>query len=125
MPRQEWIVKPINLQALLEPIDPIYRVTDKLSVIGEVLGEVKPKLSPVLQKFLEVIAPKLTFKILQSDQFYNELLKRDRTSGMDILLPIPAKADQAGIRQNTNAAQTALERGGLQTGPDYLRHSEF
>ena len=84
----EWIVKPINLQAILEPIDPIYRLTDRLSVIGDVLDEVKPKLSPVLQKFLEVIASKLTFRILQSDQFYNELLKRDRTSGMDILLPI-------------------------------------
>ena len=59
----DWVIRPTNLQELLEPIDPIYKVTDKLSVIREVLDEVKPKLSsPLLRKFIENIAPTLTFR---------------------------------------------------------------
>jgi UDP-N-acetylglucosamine:LPS N-acetylglucosamine transferase len=73
---------------LLEPIDPVYKVTDKLSAIREVLDEVKPKLNPMFQKLLENIAPRLTFRVLQSDQFYNEMLKRGVRGGLDMILPI-------------------------------------
>lgn len=83
-----WIVKATNLQEILEPIDPIYKVTDKLSTIREVLDEVKPKLNPRLQRVLENVAPRLTFRAMQSDQFYNEMLKRGVSSGLDIMLPI-------------------------------------
>lgn len=113
-----WTIKSTNLQALLEPIDPIYKFTDKLSVIREVLDEMKPKLTPPFQKLLETIAPRLTFKVLQSDQFYNEMLKRGATGNLDVILPIL----QAFIRLSSRRITALLRQHWLTPGnkPDMV-----
>lgn len=114
----EWTIKATNLQEILEPIDPIYKVTDKLSAIRETIDEVKPKLSPLFQRLLETIAPKLTFKVLQSDQFYNEMLKRGVRNGLDILLPIL----QNFIRLSSSKIMALLKEHWLSSGnkPDLV-----
>ena len=63
----EWVVRPVNLQKLLEPIDPVYRIT---------------------QRILQGRASKKSFKPIQLQDVYNSALKRGATYGMGALLPV-------------------------------------
>ena len=69
-----WRIKPVNLQKLLEPADPVHRITEKLS---------RP-----LHKYLVPLAPRLSFRPFQTQDIYNTALKRGVTFGLGAILPI-------------------------------------
>jgi len=70
----DWVVVPVDLQKLLEPIDPVHRLTLKLT------GS--------LRRWLVPVAPRLRLAPLQSQDIYNTALKRGATRGMGAILPI-------------------------------------
>lgn len=70
----EWTVVPVDLQKLLEPIDPVHRLTLKLT------GSLRRLLVPV--------APRLKLAPIQAQDIYNSALKRGATRGMGAILPI-------------------------------------
>jgi 1,2-diacylglycerol 3-beta-galactosyltransferase len=67
----DWLIIPVDLQKLLEPIDPVYRMTLRLT------GSLK--------RFL---APRFTLSPIQAQDIYNTALKRGATRGMGAILPI-------------------------------------
>ncbi|ALK10955.1 glycosyltransferase [Blastochloris viridis] len=69
-----WCIKPVNLQKLLEPADPVHQITEKLS---------RP-----LHKYLVPLAPRLSFRPFQTQDIYNVALKRGVTFGLGAILPI-------------------------------------
>jgi 1,2-diacylglycerol 3-beta-galactosyltransferase len=70
----DWTVVPVDLQKLLEPIDPVHWLTLKLT------GS--------LRRWLVPIAPKLKLQAMQAQDIYNTALKRGATRGMGAILPI-------------------------------------
>ncbi|WP_170976608.1 glycosyltransferase [Rhizobium sp. FKL33] len=70
----EWTVVPVDLQKLLEPIDPVHRLTQKIT------GS--------LQKILLPVAPRLPIAPIQAQDIYNNALKRGATRGLGAILPI-------------------------------------
>ena len=72
-----WTVVPVDLQALLEPIDPVYRLTQRLT------GSIKRLLLPV--------APGLSMEPIQAQDIYNNALRRGVTTGMATILPVLQK----------------------------------
>lgn len=71
---RSWRIRPLNLQKLLEPADPVHRITEKLS---------RP-----LHKYLVPLAPRLSFRPFQTQDIYNTALKRGVTFGLGAILPI-------------------------------------
>lgn len=69
-----WVVEPVDLQKLLEPIDPVYRLTVKLT------GS--------LTRWLVPVAPRLKLAPLQAQDIYNTALRRGATRGMGAILPV-------------------------------------
>jgi hypothetical protein len=69
-----WTVTPVDLQNLLEPIDPVYRMTRLLT------GSIKKLLLPV--------APTLSMEPWQAQDIYNSALKRGVTTGIGTILPV-------------------------------------
>ena len=88
----DWVVLPVDLQKLLEPIDPIHRLTRKLT------GSLKRLLIPV--------APNLVLSPLQAQDIYNGALKRGATRGMGTILPIL----QSFIRRYSAQIEALLEQ---------------
>lgn len=70
----DWIVKPVDLQKLLEPVDPIHRTT-KLIV-------------STLQNVLEPMATKLNLAPMQAQDVYNAAHRRGIKLGMKAALPL-------------------------------------
>ncbi len=70
----EWTVVPVDLQNLLEPIDPVHKLTRYLT------GS--------LNRLLPPIAEKLAFAPMQAQDIYNNALKRGATYGMGAFLPV-------------------------------------
>ncbi len=70
-----WKVTPVDLQALLEPIDPVYKLTRRVT------GSLKRLLKPVAPS-LSAIEP------WQAQDIYNSALKRGVTTGMGAILPV-------------------------------------
>lgn len=70
----DWRVRPVDLQKLLEPVDPVHRLTQRIT------GSLKRLLLP--------IAPGLVLAPLQAQDIYNTALKRGATRGMGTILPI-------------------------------------
>jgi len=70
----DWTVVAVDLQKLLEPIDPVHWLTMKLT------GS--------LRRWLVPVAPKLSFQPMQAQDIYNTALKRGATRGMGAILPI-------------------------------------
>ena len=69
-----WIVTPVDLQNLLEPIDPVYRLTRQLT------GSLKKLLTPM--------SPNFSMEPLQAQDIYNNALKRGVTTGLGSILPV-------------------------------------
>jgi 1,2-diacylglycerol 3-beta-galactosyltransferase len=88
----DWHVEPVDLQKLLEPIDPVHRLTLKLT------GSLKRWLVPV--------ASRLTLAPLQAQDIYNTALKRGATRGMGAILPIL----QSFIRRYAPQIEALLEQ---------------
>jgi hypothetical protein len=70
----DWSVVPVDLQQLLEPIDPVNRLTRRLT------GSLKRLLVPV--------APNIDFADWHAQDIYNTALKRGTTRGLGTILPI-------------------------------------
>lgn len=70
----DWRVLPVDLQKLLEPVDPVYRLTRRLT------GSLRRLLMPV--------APGLELEPLHAQDVYNRALKQGVTRGLGTLLPI-------------------------------------
>ncbi|CAN7397753.1 glycosyltransferase [Rhizobium sp. LjRoot254] len=70
----DWRIVPVDLQKLLEPIDPVHRLTRR--VTGS------------LQRLLIPVAPKLNLSGWQAQDIYNTALKRGTTRGLGAILPI-------------------------------------
>ncbi|MBX9455812.1 MAG: hypothetical protein KL863_07160 [Rhizobium sp.] len=70
----DWQVVPVDLQKLLEPIDPINRLTRRLT------GS--------LQRLLVPVAPNFRMASWQAQDIYNTALKRGTTRGLGAILPI-------------------------------------
>lgn len=70
----EWNVVPVNLQTLLEPIDPVFRVSRQLT---------RP-----IKRILPTLAPGRTVEPWQAQDIYNNALKRGVTTGMGAFLPV-------------------------------------
>ncbi|MGV3552446.1 glycosyltransferase [Rhizobium sp.] len=70
----EWRIVPVDLQQLLEPIDPINRLTRRLN------GSLKRLLLP--------LAPNIQLANWQAQDIYNSALKRGTTRGLGTILPI-------------------------------------
>lgn len=70
----DWTVVPVDLQHLLEPIDPVNQLTRRLT------GSLKRLLLPV--------APNLRIANWQAQDIYNSALKRGTTRGLGAVLPI-------------------------------------
>ena len=69
-----WNVVPVDLQQLLEPIDPVNRLTRRLT------GS--------LQRLLVPVAPNFQMATWQAQDIYNTALKRGTTRGLGAILPI-------------------------------------
>jgi hypothetical protein len=69
-----WHVVPVDLQQLLEPIDPVNRLTRRLT------GS--------LQRLLVPVAPNFQMATWQAQDIYNSALKRGTTRGLGAILPI-------------------------------------
>ncbi|NJL08957.1 MAG: hypothetical protein HC900_12485 [Methylacidiphilales bacterium] len=95
-----WHVKPVDLQKLLEPADPIHRITKKIS---------RP-----LHKFLEPIAPNIAVAPVQAQDIYNTALKRGVTLGLGAIQPIL----QIYIELNAARIETILQRHWRQPGTE-------
>ena len=70
----DWRIVPVDLQRLLEPIDPVNRLTRRLT------GSLRRLLVPV--------APNIHFASWQAQDIYNTALKRGTTRGLGAILPI-------------------------------------
>lgn len=70
----DWHVVPVDLQQLLEPIDPVNRLTRRLN------GS--------LQRLLLPVAPNFQIAPWQAQDIYNTALKRGTTRGLGAILPI-------------------------------------
>lgn len=70
----DWRIIPVDLQHLLEPIDPVNRLTRSLN------GS--------LQRLLVPVAPNLQLANWQAQDIYNTALKRGTTRGLGTILPI-------------------------------------
>jgi hypothetical protein len=70
----DWLVTPVDLQNLLEPIDPVYRLTRQLT------GSLKKLLLPM--------SPHFSIEPLQAQDIYNSALKRGVTTGLGSILPV-------------------------------------
>lgn len=70
----DWQVVPVDLQQLLEPIDPVNRLTRRLT------GS--------LQRLLVPVAPNFQMATWQAQDIYNSALKRGTTRGLGAILPI-------------------------------------
>jgi 1,2-diacylglycerol 3-beta-galactosyltransferase len=70
----DWRVVPVDLQRLLEPIDPVNRLTRRLT------GSLKRLLVPV--------APNIKLSEWHAQDIYNTALKRGTTRGLGSILPI-------------------------------------
>jgi UDP-N-acetylglucosamine:LPS N-acetylglucosamine transferase len=70
----DWNVVPVDLQQLLEPIDPVNRLTRRLN------GS--------LQRLLLPVAPNIRIAPWQAQDIYNTALKRGTTRGLGAILPI-------------------------------------
>ena len=70
----DWRIVPVDLQKLLEPIDPVHRLTRR--VTGS------------LQRLLVPMAPRLHLSGFQAQDIYNTALKRGTTRGLGAILPI-------------------------------------
>lgn len=93
-----WHVKPVDLQKLLEPIDPIHRITRRIT---------RP-----LQRILGQIAPRIALEPVQAQDVYNTALKRGSTRGLGAILPIL----QAFIRHFALELEEILRRHWQQPG---------
>lgn len=87
-----WQIRPLDLQKLLEPIDPIHRITQRIT---------RP-----LQRVLQQIAPKLALEPVQAQDIYNTALKRGATRGLGAILPIL----QAFIRHYADELEEILRQ---------------
>ena len=70
----QWHVVPVDLQLLLEPIDPVNRLTRRLT------GS--------LQRLLVPVAPNFQMATWQAQDIYNTALKSGTTRGLGAILPI-------------------------------------
>ena len=70
----DWTIVPVDLQALLEPIDPVNRLTRRLT------GSLNRLLLPV--------APNVKLPPWQAQDIYNSALKSGTTRGLGAILPI-------------------------------------
>lgn len=70
----DWTIVPVDLQALLEPIDPVNRLTRRLT------GS--------LNRLLVPVAPNFSLPHWQAQDIYNNALKRGTTRGLGAILPI-------------------------------------
>ncbi|WP_160140477.1 glycosyltransferase [Blastochloris tepida] len=95
-----WHVKPVDLQKLLEPADPIHRLTNTIS---------RP-----LHRFLEPIAPNLTVGPVQAQDIYNTALKRGVSLGLGAIQPIL----QMYIELNAPKIEAILQRHWRQPGAE-------
>jgi hypothetical protein len=86
----DWTVIPVDLQKLLEPIDPVHRLTR--AVTGS------------LSKLLTPVAPRISMEPWQAQDIYNNALKRGATRGMGTILPVL----QAFIRRQSNDIERLL-----------------
>lgn len=62
----EWSVNPVNLQDLLQSLDPVHKTTQ------------------IVSKSLRKFKPDTPFKVTQAQDFYNALLKKGSTRGMSM-----------------------------------------
>jgi 1,2-diacylglycerol 3-beta-galactosyltransferase len=88
----DWRVIPVDLQQLLEPIDPVYRLTRRVT------GSLKRLLLP--------IAPNIALEPWQAQDIYNNALKRGATRGLGAILPIL----QGFIRRFSAEIETLLAK---------------
>ena len=70
----DWRIVPVDLQKLLEPIDPVHRLTQR--VTGS------------LQRLPKMVASKLSLSSWHAQDIYNTALKRGTTRGLGTILPI-------------------------------------
>jgi 1,2-diacylglycerol 3-beta-galactosyltransferase len=99
----QWTVVPVDLQKLLEPIDPVHRLTQKIT------GSLKKILLPV--------APRLPIAPIQAQDIYNNALKRGATRGLGTILPIL----QGFIRRfSADIERLLVERWRAQPRPDLV-----
>ncbi|MCV3765364.1 glycosyltransferase [Rhizobium sp. TRM95796] len=99
----DWTVVPVDLQKLLEPIDPVHRLTQKIT------GSLKKILLPV--------APRLPIAPIQAQDIYNNALKRGATRGLGTILPIL----QGFIRRfSAEIERLLVERWRVEPRPDLV-----
>lgn len=70
----DWTVVPVDLQHLLEPVDPVHRVTARVT---------RP-----LRQWLAPVAPNLRFGPVQSQSVYNAALRHGVTYSCGVVLPM-------------------------------------
>ena len=88
----EWTIRPVDLQKLLEPVDPVHWVTRKVS--------------RSLQKVLQPAWPRMAFEPLQSQEIYNKALRSGATYGFDAFLPML----KMYIRRTSRPMEALLQR---------------
>jgi hypothetical protein len=100
-----WIVRPVDLQKVLEPIDPVHRLTQRVS--------------QSLHRLLVPVAPKFHFAPWQAQDIYNNALKRGATQGLGTILPI-LQAFVRGFSSEIEALLVARWRDPALERPDLV-----
>ena len=70
----EWEIVPVDLQMLLEPVDPVHRMTARFA--------------HPLHRMLDPVMANLTFAPVQSQSLYNSALRSGATYGFGAILPV-------------------------------------
>ena len=70
----DWQVEPVDLQKLLQPMDPVHRISRRVA---------RP-----LQRLLGPLAPNLALEPIEAQDVYNTALKRGTTRGLGAILPV-------------------------------------
>lgn len=87
-----WTVRPVDLQKLLEPADPVHRITGRVN-------------SP-LKKLMRPVLPRIALGPVQSQTVYNAALRSGATYGFDSFLSML----KSYIRKNSGKMESLLRR---------------
>ena len=94
----DWQVEPVDLQKLLQPMDPVHRISRRVA---------RP-----LQRILGPLAPNLALEPIEAQDVYNTALKRGTTRGLGAILPVL----QAFIRHYALELEELLRLRWLESG---------
>lgn len=86
-----WIVTPIDLQKLLEPVDPLHKICSKIS--------------PSLNRLLNMNGAKSALRPLRAQDFYNLVVNSGVSRGFDRMRPLV----QEGIRKRFPQIEALLK----------------